>query len=751
MSRKFYKSFGAVISLALVILVSAACGAGSSGLQGAGGTAEQPGQSSGPLMPQLPAVAGLPHSAPRSGSYVEADLQRKGVEYDQTMPSSKTQTKDPQTWVHLEAPQPAEANGLSDAAYAVFHFQAPGYDRDGLLAVDALFTDENGEKLPQDYKKVWIGLSNWSSGRWDWFPLQSNLVTSNIMGQRNFVQTGGLTPYLSDSGDLYAAVISFCENCYIGRVHLGTSPPYANLSLSNSGNALLQGKLDASKSFSEYGELVKYEFDPENDGSFVDNGTSSVYEFVYPAVGDYTAAVRVTDNLGMTATKTAAASITDHWQQNFKMAGYLERISAVLPMDDNTVMAFGHLASNKGADADYPLVCLKLQHDQAADSRGGVVGAYGYVEITPTQFVAVNCVARFGQDMILVGGKVRYVDDQGSPFYEGLLQAWNSDGAVLWDRRFSGLTSIEALACSENSIFALGSGDTVSATNVLLKLDELGNLQACQKRNYPGGQYADPRDIVVQRGLGGLTLGVAALHSGSGRTWITQWGTNLEFESGLETSDPTFDHGERLLYSNGFIGPSYFYIAGTSSENLPVGFVQKLDLDTNMATTRSFYSQAGPNQVDKITGLAYVGGDYALAATIGDTSQGTQRCMLLDFDSGMNKIGGVTLNPDLSAYASSQGGNLVSFRSGMLVCGQSYYPTGEAANWQNAELTWYQMPDVQWTVQDGAGDVFDPQSHVASGQVKDVLSKLVANPAIGSGLSTGILAYLPKPPAIFEH
>jgi hypothetical protein len=58
--------------------------------------------------------------------------------------------------------------------------------------------------------------------------------------------------------------------------------------------------LDASNSGDMDGSVVKYEFDPEGNGSWIDNGNSPLFQYSYSATGMYTAKVRVTDNEGKT-------------------------------------------------------------------------------------------------------------------------------------------------------------------------------------------------------------------------------------------------------------------------------------------------------------------------------------------------------------------------------------------------------------------------------------------------------------------
>jgi hypothetical protein len=76
--------------------------------------------------------------------------------------------------------------------------------------------------------------------------------------------------------------------------------PYAQVSLEGSARVDSPVTFNASQSGDMDGSLAKFEFDPENTGTWIDNGSSPMFEHTYSAIGMHTAKVRVTDNEGKT-------------------------------------------------------------------------------------------------------------------------------------------------------------------------------------------------------------------------------------------------------------------------------------------------------------------------------------------------------------------------------------------------------------------------------------------------------------------
>ncbi|MCC7477862.1 PKD domain-containing protein [bacterium] len=229
----------------------------------------------------LPSVASLPLS-PREGSYVEADLIRTGEQYDQSLPNARVQV--------FSAPElnfmpnwQGESNGLQSTAFAVYHFNAPGYDRNGQVYLD-------WAQNPLDPYLIWIGLSDWQKGQWKWFQHQPG----------GYIDTGDLTPFFSPGGDFYMTIVA--EGFFqvdLQEIRLGLPAPIIQWQASPTiGTAPLLVSFDASQSLPPLGLIEKYEWDPEGDGSFVEGDINGLFEFTYQDAGVFDAAVKVTNTVG---------------------------------------------------------------------------------------------------------------------------------------------------------------------------------------------------------------------------------------------------------------------------------------------------------------------------------------------------------------------------------------------------------------------------------------------------------------------
>lgn len=90
-----------------------------------------------------------------------------------------------------------------------------------------------------------------------------------------------------------------------------------------SGEAPLEVSFDASGSSDEDGSIVQFDYDWEGDGTYdlLDGGETPAH--TYDTEGDYDATVRVTDNLGATATATALISVSPGTGNEPPVAGLL--------------------------------------------------------------------------------------------------------------------------------------------------------------------------------------------------------------------------------------------------------------------------------------------------------------------------------------------------------------------------------------------------------------------------------------------
>lgn len=97
--------------------------------------------------------------------------------------------------------------------------------------------------------------------------------------------------------------------------------------------------IDASGSMDSDGSIVKYEFDPEGDGGFIDNGANPLFENTYTDAGYYNIQVRATDDTGLMAEGYAQVGVG--WMRSFQGLGNYADIYCTLPDAQGNVYVSG--------------------------------------------------------------------------------------------------------------------------------------------------------------------------------------------------------------------------------------------------------------------------------------------------------------------------------------------------------------------------------------------------------------------------
>ena len=110
-----------------------------------------------------------------------------------------------------------------------------------------------------------------------------------------------------------AVVVAGGGTATIDAVELSVenNPPLADIDESHSGVAPVMVSFDASDSSDSDGSIVLYEWDWEADGVYDASGTETIQQHEYTVPGDYTARLRVTDDLGVTSTAEVAFTVLD--------------------------------------------------------------------------------------------------------------------------------------------------------------------------------------------------------------------------------------------------------------------------------------------------------------------------------------------------------------------------------------------------------------------------------------------------------
>ena len=258
--------------LMLLALGLSACAAGREpAAGGAGGSL-----SAGPVT--LPAPGRLHHP-----SYLGSSVVQSGYEYAAELPHARVAGY---VELYLDfAPDwdPAAVPPRQDPAFALYALATEGYS--GLDQLRLRF----GEPPPDG--SCFIGLANFSAGRWDWHSLPAT-------GELQLPSLAGL---LSSQQVLYAAVVLLAP-ARLDYIGMAFDPPQAALSAPLSeGYCPFQTSFDASASLQPNGDQLRFSWDFEGSGDFTSPSFSAAHGFhTYEANGHYNARVRVTDAWGNT-------------------------------------------------------------------------------------------------------------------------------------------------------------------------------------------------------------------------------------------------------------------------------------------------------------------------------------------------------------------------------------------------------------------------------------------------------------------
>ncbi len=212
--------------------------------------------------------------------------------------------------------EPGHMNA-TDTAYAVYQLDLSGYD--GLDSAYLAWDAAPAEGL------VYLGLADFPRDRWEWHAMPSSAHLSFVP-----------TTHISGSGMFLLAVVSLdtvTRQLNFVRIGDDLKPQPALAADVRSGIAPLAVNLSAAGSMDLDGAIVKYEFDPLGDGSWVDHGSNPDYAWTYTTYGAYTAGVRVTDDNGNTA--TADIQIGAGWEHSWGGTGYEEGLAMAADADGN--------------------------------------------------------------------------------------------------------------------------------------------------------------------------------------------------------------------------------------------------------------------------------------------------------------------------------------------------------------------------------------------------------------------------------
>lgn len=277
---------------------------------------------------------------------------------------------------------------------------------------------------------------------------------------------------------------------------------------------------DASGSSDDDGSIVKYEFDPENSGSFFDNGANPNYNgYVYAHAGYYNAILRVTDNDGHTA--ITAAPMRVGWRHTFDTSATLSK--SVSDAQGNLYVCGRRLDMFTGFDG----IVFKYSPDgQLLWSKLLVTVAIG-----TTDDISSVALDNQGHLDILCMKDANALPTKGELL---VMQLNTADGSIVWQRRFGA-----------------GGGPYFEIANGGLCTDSQDRINFCaQQIQDPGDDYF----FVGQFDSTGNLNWQKEWLGGNGQ--IVGFGCSVDdqdnfYVSGLSVNDATEDQGLILSMSSG--------------------------------------------------------------------------------------------------------------------------------------------------------------------------------------------------------
>jgi len=285
------------IALLTIFFCMLGCGQQRTGLSKAQQPSAPPALAGGVFT--LPTPAALLSSMNQPRGVSAAMLMRTGSDYVPGMAQRTTGHSD--SSVSFSPAWSSASDDFDTVAYAIYNFNL-----EGVTESDTVKCHWWGTWIGY-YESVWIGLSRWDEGRWEWYAgPESGTLELGALGSMPYAEPG--------TGDLFVAVVLVgTAEVYLQQVELnGKLPPEASLTADPlAGLAPLSVNFDASASMDPFGSIAKYEWDWDGTGSGpwdFNSGMTATASHLYFAPGTYEAWVRVTDGDG--ATDTASIELT---------------------------------------------------------------------------------------------------------------------------------------------------------------------------------------------------------------------------------------------------------------------------------------------------------------------------------------------------------------------------------------------------------------------------------------------------------
>lgn len=605
--------------LLCALLLLASCSAGSPA-----------GLSPGPAQPGLPAPASISRPQPRAASYIESDLQKDGAGFDLGYPRAHAAADGTEC---VFSPAGGAAGGkLSDSAYALYGFSIDGYDRNAQIRSTWSTAPAAG--------RLWIGLANWASNRWDWYSASAGAP----------LNLPGMSDYLGGSDYCVVAVlITGSAEARLSTLRVGSHPPSIQLSASAStGMVPFTCDLDASASSDPDGTIVKYEWDLDGDDAYEISGNDATQSVLLNSAQQRIVGLRVVDNEAVSSVRHLTLRAFASWKHSWGGVG-LDNLFACVYDGNNALYTCGMSTSFGAVGSDAILLKFDLAgdlqwarsvgrgdtdiaYDLCLDSDGNIILAgSSYASGNNAMLcsfnpggeflwghcwqpgagldeVVFNCVtARAGQ--IYAGGSLRTMFGPGS-FQDGVLAGFDAEGNLSWLRRLpgsspqiNGITTWAPLF-AQPSIYATGG---MNGSTVLLKVTAAGNLSSAS----------------TLTGLGVNSYGVDLVVSGatSPDIWVGALAAGLPNANNsamllhYTASNPECRYfnggGDELAWGLGRRSDGSFVIAGSSTSSLAAGDGLLLNISPGLQPGDVWRLSSGSLAVD-LQGLEMLGDTAAL-------------------------------------------------------------------------------------------------------------------------------------------
>ena len=277
--------------LALLVVLTAACA-------GSQPPVRQTAPDSSAIMAlfNLPAPSTLLARDGRQASVTNGPLCKTGDAFDASLPRRFVS---PETCLAKFTPYWTPGDSFIETAYCCYRFDLTGY-------ADAVQLAYSFAVSPAKSGLVYLGVANFVKDAWDWYAAPLPGV----------VPLADAAPYcISGTDEMLVAVVCIGEEGIdLANIRIGNIPPQATFTadtlLGIPGEVV---HFDAAGSSDEDGQIAKYQWDPEGDGTYIPilfGSGSPTKTITYSQPGLWHPTLKVTDDSGATDTYSETLNIT---------------------------------------------------------------------------------------------------------------------------------------------------------------------------------------------------------------------------------------------------------------------------------------------------------------------------------------------------------------------------------------------------------------------------------------------------------